>query len=45
MTAMVDPLSQCADLEVEDVEDACSLEVPVNFITLHFVTSQEQHSS
>jgi len=44
MSAMADPLSQCADLDVKDKEVICSFKVAVNFFTLLVITFQDRQS-
>jgi hypothetical protein len=42
MSVMADPLLQCADLDVRDKEVICSFAVPVKFLTLQVVTSEDR---
>ena len=44
MSAMADPLSQCADLDVNVKELISFFAVAVNFFTLQFITSQDRQS-
>ena len=44
MSAIPDPLSQRAELEVKDKEIISSFAVPENFFTLQIITSQDRQN-